>query len=55
MHKHRKNQLLTCTTRVHLGSANKFRVWMANGENENIGSENYDVIKQKNEPTKSNI
>lgn len=29
---------LTCTTSVHLGSANKFRVWIANGENKNIGS-----------------
>lgn len=28
----------TCTTTVHLGSANKFRVWMARGENEKIGS-----------------
>lgn len=34
----RKDHIATCTTSVHLGSANKFRVWMANGENENNGS-----------------
>ena len=28
----------TCTTSVHRGSANKFLVWIANGEKEKIGS-----------------
>lgn len=32
---------------MHLGSANKFRVWMANGENENIGSANIKILKTK--------
>lgn len=41
-------KLLTCTTSVHLGSANRFRVWMANGENENIGSKSNEHHKTKN-------
>lgn len=39
------NNRLTCTTRVHLGSANKFLVWMASGENENIGSKHKKIEK----------
>lgn len=44
MEKHKRKhgmanlKLLTCTTIVHLGLAIKFRVCMANGESENIGS-----------------
>ena len=38
----------TWTTSVHLGSANKFLVWIASGENENIGSANQEFKIQIN-------
>lgn len=48
--------MLTCTTSVHLGSANKFRVCIANGEKENMGStekiEKHDVKRATTQATK---
>jgi hypothetical protein len=36
-------KLHTWTTRVHLGSDNKFLVWIAKGDRENIGSAEYTI------------